>query len=72
MAHSVNRQSFDTQFSGTTMNTILIQDGGRLLCANLGDSRAILGRIASQSKFKPFPLSIDHKPCLEKEMHRIH
>ncbi|CAD8126402.1 unnamed protein product [Paramecium sonneborni] len=72
LANLINQQSFDTQFSGTTMNSILIQDGGHLICSNVGDSRAIIGKLGNNQKFKPFPLSIDHKPCLEKEMNRIH
>lgn len=45
----------------------MIVDGGKLLCFNLGDSRAIIGKSMGNGKFKPFPLSIDHKPSLVRE-----
>ncbi|CAD8127540.1 unnamed protein product [Paramecium sonneborni] len=72
LANLINQQPFDTQFSGTTMNVLLVQDGGHLICSNVGDSRAIIGKLGNNQKFKAFPLSIDHKPCIEKEMNRIH
>jgi serine/threonine protein phosphatase PrpC len=37
-----------------------------LLCANVGDSRAILGKNKNGS-WSAVPLSEDHKPSLEKE-----
>ena len=35
-------RSFDVNFSGTTAVTVLLA-GRQLLCANVGDSRAIVG-----------------------------
>ncbi|KAM3131561.1 hypothetical protein pb186bvf_016345 [Paramecium bursaria] len=71
IANQVNHLQYDTQFSGTTMNAVLIQDGGRILCSNVGDSRAIVGRQVAKGKYKPFPLSVDHKPSLIREQQRI-
>lgn len=38
-----------------------------MLCANVGDSRAIVGKSNGKGKFRAVPLSTDHKPCLAKE-----
>jgi serine/threonine protein phosphatase PrpC len=45
-------------------------EGGKLICANVGDSRAVIGR-ESASRYKAIPLSIDHKPSLPLEYQRI-
>ena len=55
----------DANFSGTTC-VMVFQVGNRLLCANVGDSRAILVK-----GDKVIPLSIDQKPDDPKESKRI-
>lgn len=56
-------------FSGSTIISCYLQQN-KLFCANVGDSRAIVGRQRS-SKWEALPLSTDHKPSLEKEADRI-
>ena len=51
----------DIQFSGTTCTSVLIR-GDLLLCANVGDSRAILGRKSDRTIWDTIELSKDHKP----------
>ena len=55
----------DANFSGTTC-VMVFQVGNRLLCANVGDSRAILVK-----GDKVIPLSIDQKPDDPEESKRI-
>lgn len=63
--------NFDSSFSGSTAVTIFIYDSF-LLCANVGDSRAILGCFNDRGKmWRAEQISIDHKPELEKERLRI-
>jgi len=50
-------------FSGSTIICCYLQQN-KLICANVGDSRAILGRIKGNSKWEAIPLSVDHKPTL--------
>lgn len=68
----------DTQLSGSTLNLIVIQ-GKKLYCANVGDSRSIIGNqindLTNQSSGKNWMsicLSRDHKPDLFEEATRIH
>ncbi|KAI3917580.1 hypothetical protein MKW98_021342 [Papaver atlanticum] len=63
------QKDFDSSCSGTTAVTIIKQDQD-LVIANLGDSRAVLGRI-SDGELKAVQLTIDHKPNLPKEAERI-
>jgi serine/threonine protein phosphatase PrpC len=56
------------------LNAVVLSEGCKLLCANVGDSRTILGRTSAETgsmKFKPFALSCDHKPSLPIEYKRI-
>ena len=55
----------DNSFAGCTANVVMITKT-EILCANAGDSRAVLSR-----KFKSKDLSIDHKPELPSEKRRI-
>ena len=55
----------DANFSGTTC-VMVFQVGNRLLCGNVGDSRAILVK-----GDKVIPLSIDQKPDDPEESKRI-
>ena len=64
-------QNIESRNSGTTC-VIVIHIGSHIICANAGDSRAIL--IYDKSKnnnYKVFPLSVDSKPELKEEKERI-
>ena len=69
MNKDIMESYLDVSFSGAAAVAILIKDK-RIYCANLGDSRAILG---SHNGFdwNTVPLSHDHKPDLPEELVRI-
>lgn len=52
------------------MNCILIKEN-KIYCANIGDSRAVIGRKVGDRRFRAIPLSIDHKPSIPLEHQRI-
>lgn len=52
-------------FTGCTACVVAVHDG-KIICANAGDSRAVLSR-----KGVAYPMSMDHKPELEVEVNRI-
>ncbi len=56
--------------SGTTGITALLRPKGRLLVANVGDSRAVLGRV-KDGHVIPQSLSMDHSPEVPAEAARI-
>jgi len=60
------RSRLERETSGCTAVTTLITHDGRVICANAGDSRAL---ICSKGVAKD--LSTDHKPRLESERKRI-
>ena len=60
----------DIRFSGSTLNAILLQ-GTSLLCANVGDSRALLARELRPGHWMCVALSRDHKPDSPDEYDRI-
>ena len=60
------KTKIDSTFSGTTC-IILIQLGDRIICSNIGDSRAIMVK----SYDRIIQLSIEHKPFLYEESLRI-
>ena len=70
----IKKEKFNCEMSGTTCN-IIIQLDEHLICANTGDSRAILIYDESPNndlkKTKVFPLSIDAKPENPGEKERI-
>ena len=59
----------DVSFSGTTAISILLR-GRFLMCANVGDSRAVVGRLSPEGWYA-LPLSTDHKPNIPQECLRI-
>lgn len=56
----------DGNYSGTTC-VLVFQIGNKIICANVGDSRAIM----MKERKTIIPLSTDHKPELEEEKKRI-
>ena len=70
----IGQQDFDVTFSGTTC-ILVIQIGKNLICANVGDSRAILiydkFNEKDLSHAEIFELSHDCKPDLPEEKKRI-
>ena len=66
------QKNFDTNKSGCTC-VLIMQLGVKIICANIGDSRAILIYSNSSNLFntKIFPLSLDSKPDLPSEKERI-
>ena len=70
----LGKQKFDVNFSGTTC-VLVIQIGTKLICANVGDSRAILVNDKSKDgvlkNSEIFELSHDCKPDLPDEKKRI-
>ena len=66
---SISQTKYDVNFSGTTSCMVFFLDN-KIICANAGDSRAIL--ISSHlDRNIIIPLSRDHKPELKDELHRI-
>jgi serine/threonine protein phosphatase PrpC len=69
----IKKEKFNCEMSGTTC-VLVIQLDEHLICANTGDSRAILVYDESQNNLKNtkvFPLSHDAKPDLPREKERI-
>ena len=64
------RKEVDATFSGTTVNMVYMHQK-TLICANVGDSRSIIGRKSSNGDWEAFDLSRDHKPCEFEEKKRI-
>ena len=68
LSSSINSsQSFNAMESGSTVVITFISNN-KIICANCGDSRAIL---ISENENKIIPLSRDHKPELPEEKKRI-
>jgi serine/threonine protein phosphatase PrpC len=44
----IRRRSFDVNFSGTTIVSVMVT-GKKLICCNVGDSRAIMGSLKHKS-----------------------
>ena len=59
----------DTAFSGSTCSSIIFTPS-KLFCANVGDSRCILGKYDGEKWFSK-NLSNDHKPDIKLEKERI-
>lgn len=75
----INSQDFDTNFSGSTFVLVMLR-GKKLWCANVGDSRALLGRQLNDktgtkgncNHWMAIALSRDHKPNENDESARIY
>lgn len=67
-------QNFDSKESGSTC-VLIIHIGNHIICANVGDSRAIAVFDEQNDRnlnyLKCIPLSIDYKPDLPEEKNRI-
>lgn len=68
-AHSLGTSSLDLSLSGTTLSAVLIR-GNTLLCANVGDSRVVLGQLCN-NEWKYIELTQDHTPSVPEERARI-
>lgn len=64
----VTKRQIDINYSGTTAISVLIRNK-YCICANVGDSRAVIGRL--NTVWYPISLSNDHKPNLTEEKQRI-
>ena len=60
----------DCALSGSTTVSVFIGPNGKIWCANVGDSRAIICRCA-YGEWKAIPISNDHKPDVPHEKTRI-
>ena len=68
----ISNESINSIFSGTTCVSV-IYTPIKLICANIGDSRAVLGRFDNNlKKWVAINLSRDHKPTEEDEARRIY
>ena len=69
----LEKQKFNSNFSGTTC-VIVFQIAEKLICANVGDSRAILVTTEKSNSeiYKVIELSHDQKPDLPEEKKRIY
>lgn len=65
-----NNDNIDSSLSGTTCVSV-IYTPERLIVANIGDSRAILGKQLANGNWTYENLSRDHKPTLPDEEKRI-
>lgn len=64
-----NERVIDSTFSGSTcVSIIFLQD--KLLCVNLGDSRAVMAKF-DKGSYKTVSISRDHKPTEKDEYKKI-
>ena len=69
--HELMRSThIDSTLSGSTAVSVLLR-GDLVLCANAGDSRAVIGRHRGNDTWVAIPLSKDHKPDDPAERTRI-
>ena len=67
----ISNEAINSIFSGTTCVS-LVYTPIKLICANIGDSRAVVGRYdKNNKKWMSINLSRDHKPTEEDEARRI-
>ena len=67
---SICASAADTTLSGSTCVSVLLQ-GRDLYCANVGDSRAVMGSLKPSGEWTATALSTDHKPDCPSEQKRI-
>jgi serine/threonine protein phosphatase PrpC len=70
---ALQKVNFDSKESGSTCN-LIINIGKKIICANTGDSRAIVvfdDNSGNMGNYKCIPLSVDFKPEMPDEMNRI-
>ena len=70
---ALQKVNFDAKESGSTCN-LIINIGKKIICANTGDSRAIVvfdDNLGNRGNYKCIPLSVDFKPEMPEEMNRI-
>ena len=68
----ISNESINSIFSGTTCVSV-IYTPIKLICANIGDSRAVIGKFDKNvKKWIAVNLSRDHKPTEEDEARRIY
>ena len=66
----LRNKNIDSNLSGTTCISV-IYTPIKLIIANIGDSRCILGKLNKNNKWECQNLSRDHKPSLPEEAERI-
>lgn len=69
ISEKVLHSRIDTYFSGSTLVSVLVICDW-LVCANVGDSRAVLGK--NYNGWSAIELSKDHKPDVKEEANRIY
>ena len=67
----VDNESINSIFSGTTCVSV-IYTPTKLICPNIGDSRAVLAKIDNNNNLIAVNLSRDHKPTEKDEANRIY
>ena len=65
----LTNSKIDCRLSGSTCTTLII-NLEKIICANLGDSRAVLAKYENGT-YNSFNLSNDHKPNDSNEMKRF-
>ena len=65
----IENSKIDCTLSGSTCNSLIISTN-KIICANLGDCRAVLARYEN-GQYNAINLSRDHKPTESDEMKRI-
>ncbi|CAG9316883.1 unnamed protein product [Blepharisma stoltei] len=68
LAKNIDNSKIDVESSGSTLNSVFIS-GDKVVCGNIGDSRAVIGTFKERWLWKE--LSRDHKPSEEDEKERI-
>ena len=67
---ALGQSGINVKMSGTTLVLVAVRNKA-LWCANVGDSRAVLGKMHSTNKWAAVALTRDHKPDVGEEAVRI-
>ena len=70
MVSAVEDSDLEMKYNGSTMVSVLIR-GKSLVCGNIGDSRAVIGRKHKERGWEAIELTNDHKPTREDEAKRV-